>query len=158
MRRKDFKKVHLFVDLISKKIVNCVVTNGRKSDAKQVSRLLKGCNWLRVDVILGDRGYDSRECFDEISRFGSYPGIRVRKNARTLSRGCPIRRKAVLAQKRDYDQWRDQVKYRMRCVVESVFSGVKRRFGEYLFSIKERYRVVEVWLKSILWNVLIYPR
>jgi len=24
----------------------------------------------------------------------------------------------------------------MRCVVEVVFSGTKRRFGEYLFSIK----------------------
>jgi len=46
----------------------------------------------------------------------------------------------------------------MRCVVESIFSGTKRRFGEYFFSIKEKYRRVEMWLKTILWNVLIYPR
>jgi len=43
-------------------------------------------------------------------------------------------------------------------VVESIFSGVKRRFGEYLFSVKEVFRRVEVWLRTILWNVLIYPR
>ena len=39
-----------------------------------------------------------------------------------------------------------------------IFSGTKRRFGEYLFSIKEKSRCVEMWLRTILWNVLIYPR
>ena len=157
-QRRDFKKVHLLVDLISKKILYCLVTNGRASDAKQVKKLLKGCSWLRVDVILGDRGYDSRECFHEITNFGAHPGIPVRRNATTKSHGCSSRRKAVLAQQRDYEQWKQQVQYTMRCVVESIFSGLKRRFGEHLFSVKERFRSVEMWLRSILWNVLIYPR
>ncbi|MGC9384989.1 MAG: IS5 family transposase [Kosmotogaceae bacterium] len=157
-QRRDFKKVHLFVDLVSKKILHCLVTTGRASDAKQVKKLLRGCNWIRVDVILGDRGYDTRECFHEITSFGALPGIPVRRNATTKSRGCPSRRKAVLAQQRDYEQWKQQMQYTMRCVVESIFSGLKRRFGEHLFSIKERFRTVEMWLKTILWNVLIYPR
>jgi len=46
----------------------------------------------------------------------------------------------------------------MRCVVESIFSGTKRRFGEYLSSLRENYRRAEMWLRTILWNVLIYPR
>jgi len=46
----------------------------------------------------------------------------------------------------------------MRCVVEAIFSGSKRRFGEHLFSVKEGFRKVEMWLRTILWNVLIYPR
>ena len=46
----------------------------------------------------------------------------------------------------------------MRCVVESIFSGTKRKFGDYLFSVKDKFRGVEVWLRTILWNVLIYPR
>jgi transposase len=157
-QQRDFKKVHLFVDLISKKILYCLVTTGRASDAKQVKRLLKGCSWLRVDVILGDRGYDSRECFHEITTFGALPGIPVRRNASTKSRGCSSRRKAVIAQQNDYEKWKQQVQYTMRCVVESIFSGLKRRFGEHLFSIKERFRSVEMWLMTILWNVLIYPR
>ena len=157
-RRQDFKKVHLFVDLVSKKILQCVVTPGRNSDSKQVKQLLRSCQWMRVDIILGDGGYDTRECFQEITGHGAVPGIPVRKNATTKSRGCPSRRRAVLAQRRDYENWKAQVQYRMRCVVESIFSGMKRRFGEYLFSLRERYRRVEMWLRSILWNVLIYPR
>jgi len=38
------------------------------------------------------------------------------------------------------DKWKEKVKTTMRCVVESIFSVTKRRFGEYLFSIKERYQ------------------
>jgi len=56
------------------------------------------------------------------------------------------------------DKWKEKVQATMRCVVESIFSGIKRRFGEYLFSIKEKYRRVEMWFRTILWNVLIYPR
>ncbi len=156
--QQDFKKVHLFVDLVSKKILQCTVTSGRSSDSTQVTQLLRSCHWIRVDIILGDGGYDTRECFQEITGHGSVPGIPVRKNATTKSHGCPSRRWAVRAQQRDYDGWKAQVQYGMRCVVESIFSGMKRRFGEYLFSIRERYRRVEVWLRSILWNVLIYPR
>ena len=157
-QQRDFKKIHLFVDLVSKKIIHCLVTTGRASDAKQVKKLLHGCNWIRVDVILGDRGYDTRECFHEITRTGALPGIPVRRNATTKARGCPSRRKAVRAQQKDYEQWKQQVQYTMRCVVESIFSGLKRRFGEHLFSIKEGFITVEMWLRTILWNVLIYPR
>lgn len=156
--RRDFKKIHLFVDLRSKKILYCLVTTGRAADSKQVKKLLKGCSWLRVDVILADKGYDTRECFHEITRFGALPGIPVRRNATRKAHGCASRRKAVLVQQKDYDLWKQHMEYSMRCVVESVFSGLKRRFGEHLFSIKEHYRSVEMWLRTILWNVMIYPR
>jgi len=157
-QQRDFKKVHLFVDLVSKKILYCLVTKGRASDAKQVKRLLKGCSWLRVDVILADGGYDTKECFHEITNFGALPGIPVRKNATTHCRGCYSRKLAVLAQQNDYEKWKRQTQYTMRCVVESIFSGLKRRFGEHLFSVKEKFRSVEMWLRTILWNVMIYSR
>ena len=157
-QKRDFKKIHLFVDLVSKKILNCVITQGAASDHKQVKKLLKGCRWIRVDIILGDRGYDTRECFHEVTRFGAQPGIPVRRNAVTKGYGCPSRRRAVIAQHQNYDQWKYQMQYSMRCVTESIFSGLKRRFGEHLFCIKETFRTVEMWLRTILWNVMIYPR
>ena len=158
-KKRDFKKVHILVDLLSKRIIYCLLTKGTSSDSKQLKKMLRGCKgWIKIEIILGDTGYDTRECFDEIDEFGAIPGIKVRKNSSTLSRGSPVRRKAVIAQKRDNEKWKREVQYTMRCVVESIFSGVKRRFGEYLFSVKEVFRRVEVWLRTILWNVLIYPR
>ncbi len=32
--------------------------------------------------------------------------------------------------------------------LKAYFQGVKRRFGEYLFSVKEVFRRVEVWLRT----------
>jgi len=157
-KKCDFKKIHIFVDLVSKKIIHCLMTNGTAHDAKQLKKILRQSSWIKVEIILGDRGYDSKECFNEIAKHGSIPGIRVRKNASKKARRSPSRKKAVIAQQKDYAGWKEQIQYTMRCVVESIFSGVKRRFGEYLFSIKERFRSIEVWLRTILWNVLIYPR
>jgi transposase len=157
-KKRDFKKTHIFVDLVSKKIIYCLVTNGTASDHKQLKKILKECDWIRVDIILGDKGYDTRECFNEITNHGSIPGIKVRKNASRKAHGCPSRRKAVIAQQQDIEGWKTKVQATMRCVAEAIFSGTKRRFGEYLFSIKTRFRSIEVWLRTILWNVLIYPR
>lgn len=158
VRRHDFKKVHIFVDLNSKKILYCLMTDGRAFDSTQFKHILEHCSWIKFEIILGDGGYDSKECFNEIAKKGAIPGIPVRKNSITRSKGSPIRRKSVIAQLKDFDKWKEQVQYTMRCIVESIFSGTKRRFGEYLFSLKEKFRSVEVWLRTILWNVLIYPR
>jgi len=158
VQKQDFKKIHIFVDLESKKILSCIITKGSSYDSPQLKNILQQCNWLKVDIILGDGGYDSKDCFNEIAELGAIPGIPVRKNATTKSKGSPSRRKTVLAQRKDLQGWKEKVSYTMRCIVEAIFSGTKRRFGEYLFSIKERHRCVEMWLRTILWNVLIYPR
>lgn len=78
----------------------------------------------------------------------------MRKNAKF----SPARKRAVLQQRKDYEAWKRKVRYTMRCAVESIFSATKRRFGEVFISIKESFRKVEIWLRTILWNVLIYPR
>lgn len=156
--KHDFKKVHIFVDLVSKKIVYCVMTPGESHDAKQLKKILQRVNWMKFEIILGDGGYDSKECFNEIAKHGATPGIPVRKNSITRSKGSPTRRKSVILQHKDFDRWKEQVQFTMRCIVESIFSGTKRRFGEYLFSLKDINRCIEMWLRTILWNVLIYPR
>jgi len=156
--KHDFKKVHIFVDLFSKKIVYCMMTIGESHDAKQLKKILQRIKWMKFEIILGDGGYDSKECFNEIAKHGAIPGIPVRKNSITLSKGSPTRRKSVIAQHKDFDKWKEQVQFTMRCIVESIFSGIKRRFGEYLFSLKDKNRCTEMWLRTILWNVLIYPR
>lgn len=78
------------------------MTKGTASDSKQLKKILRQCNWVKVEIILGDKGYDTRECFNEVTEYGSTPGIKVRKNASTKAKGSPSRRKAVIQQKKDY--------------------------------------------------------
>jgi Transposase DDE domain len=158
MRTKDFKKIHIFVDLISKKILYCTMTQGKAHDSRQLLKILRHATWIKVEIILGDGGYDTKECFHAITRYGALPGIKLRKNSTTKAYGCPSRRRAVIAQQQDMDKWKQDMKTTMRCIIEVIFSGTKRRFGEYLFSVKARFQRIEVWLRTLLWNVIIYPR
>ena len=158
MKTKDFKKIHIFVDLISKKILYCTMTQGKAHDSCQLPKILRHTTWIKVEIILGDGGYDTKECFHAITQHGALPGIKVRKNSTTKSHGCPSRRRAVIAQQQDMNKWRENMQSTMRCIIEAIFSGTKRRFGEYLFSVKAQFRRIEVWLRTLLWNVVIYPR
>jgi len=158
MRIKDFKKIHIFVDLISKKILYCTMTKGKAHDSSQLPKILRRTTWIKVEIILGDGGYDTKKCFKAITQHGAVPGIKVRKNSVAKNRGCPSRRQAVVAQQHDMDNWRQNMQTTMRCIIEAIFSGTKRRFGEYLFCVKSRFRRLEVWLRTLLWNIVIYPR
>jgi transposase len=157
-QKRDFKKIHIFVDLFSKKIIHCVMTDGGAHDAPQLRKILRQLQWMKFEIILGDRGYDSKACFNAISKRNAVPGIPVRKNAIPVSRGSLPRKKAVVSQQKNFEKWKADVHFTMRCIVECIFSGWKRRFGEYLFSINENNRHAEIWLRTILWNVVIYPR
>lgn len=155
-QRKDFKKYHILVDVRTKKILVCTLARGYSSDRRYLSRMLRKCAWCKFEIILGDAGYDSRDCFNAVDEMGAKAGIKVRKNATTKARRCPSRRRAVIAQKEDYEKWKKDIEYSMRCVVESVFSATKRRFGEVVHSVKTMHRRKETWLRTIVWNLCIY--
>ena len=58
-RKRDFKKLHIFVDLRKKKILNCILTEGMASDHRQLRQLVGNNKWLKVEIVLGDKGYIS---------------------------------------------------------------------------------------------------
>ncbi|MFQ6128821.1 MAG: hypothetical protein ACE5QW_07975 [Thermoplasmata archaeon] len=45
----------------------------------------------------------------------------------------------------------------VRYVAESVISTTERRFGD-LFRVKEYVKKMEIWPRTILWNLPSYPR
>jgi transposase len=46
-----------------------------------------------------------------------------------------LRNKAVQSQKTDLQHWKDDVSYRKRWIVETIFSCIKRMFGQYVTAI-----------------------
>ena len=63
--------------------------------------------------------------------------------------------KLVLAQRNDLQKWKDSVNYGQRWIVETVFSCIKRRFGEYVYSVKLKNMIQEMMLKASLYNKMI---
>ena len=61
----------------------------------------------------------------------------------------------MLAQRNDIQKWKDSVSYGQRWIVETVFSSVKRMFGEYVYSVKLKNMIQEMMLKASLYNKMI---
>jgi hypothetical protein len=52
----------------------------------------------------------------------------------------------------DFDKWKDSVSYGKRWIAETVFSCIKRRFGEYAYAIKFENMINEIMIKISLYN------
>ncbi|HHE75766.1 MAG TPA: hypothetical protein ENL31_01390 [Candidatus Aciduliprofundum boonei] len=88
---------------------------------------------------------------DIIAEHGIRSLIKVRKNSTSLSKDAPARRKAVIEQ-RDKD-WTKKSPYTKRWLVESIFSSLKRLFGESLSSRKFSYALRELSIIASLFNI-----
>ena len=67
-----------------------------------------------------------------------------------------LRNLSVLAQKNDLQKWKDSiVSYGKRWIAETVFSCLKRRFGEYVYSVRLKNMIQEMILKASLYNKMI---
>src|SRR6478752_5191652 len=66
-----------------------------------------------------------------------------------------LRNLSVISQKKDLQAWKDSVSYGNRWIVETVFSCLKRTFGEHVYSVKLKNMIQEIMLKVSLYNKMI---
>ena len=105
-----------------------------------------------VDTAIMDDSYDSNKNFQFLSFKGIGPAIKVRKNSRCRKTNHYIRNKTVKMQKNNLQEWKDSVRYGQRWIVETVFSCIKRLFGEYVTAIRFENMIKEILLKASLYN------
>lgn len=157
--RKGYLKIHVAVNIKTKEILSMEVTDEHVHDNKMLPRLvdnvIKSNNdgFAVVDRVLGDGAYDSNGTFRFLSENGIMPCIKVRKNSKVRKTAHLFRNLSVVAQRRNnFEQWKDSVCYGQRWMVETVFSSLKRMFGEYVYSIKMENMNQELMLKASLYN------
>jgi hypothetical protein len=82
------------------------------------------------------------------------PFIKVRKNVKLKKTNHSLRNLSVISQKKNgLQRWKDSVSYDgQRWIAETVFSCIKRTFGEYVYSVKLENMVEEMMLKASLYN------
>ena len=103
--------------------------------------------------MIADGSYDNNKNFQYLSFRGIKPAIKVRKNSRCRKTNHYLRNKTVKMQKNNLQQWKVSVNYRQRWIVETVFSCIKRMFGEYVTAIRFDNMVKEMMLKASLYNL-----
>jgi hypothetical protein len=69
-----------------------------------------------------------------------------------MSTNCHARNMSVLRQQANLKRWKDSVSYGYRWMAETVFSSMKRMFGEHLSARKFPNMVKEIIIKAALYN------
>jgi hypothetical protein len=152
-RRRWFLKIHVGVDVASKKIVSLKITDERSHDAQHLPSLVQQASSCgTITKALVDAAYDSKNNFSFLYHNDIVPGIKVRKNSSGRSGGCYPRKVSVISQLGNLQYWKDSVSYGKRWIVESVFSVLKRIFGEHVMAHKRHNMEKELELKASLYN------
>ena len=165
--KKGYLKIHVAVDVKTKKILSMKVTDEHIHDSKMLPELVENIiksedmstttTTTTTGKLFGDGSYEGNEIFRYLGDNGILPCIKVRKNARIgWKKGNILRNLSVISQKKkDLQKWKDSVSYGKRWIVETVFSCIKRTFGEYVYSIRLKNMIQEMMLKASLYNKII---
>ncbi len=158
--KKGYLKIHVVVNVKTKKILSMRITDEQVHDSKALPELVNGViesdKQITIGKLFADGAYDGNEIFRFLADNGIQPCIKVRKNARVRwKRGNILRNLSVISQKNDLQKWKDSVSYGQRWIVETVFSSIKRTFGEYVYSVRLKNMIQEMMLKASLYNKLI---
>ena len=154
--RKGFLKIHIGVDVDTKQILAVKVADEHSHDSKHLKGIVReSAKHGNLIKVLGDGAFDSREIFSYLDDNKIMPAIKVRRNSIPKSRGCHPRKKAVMEQLTDYRKWATSVSYGRRWIVESVFSSIKRMFGESVRAKKKKNMIQELMLKISLYNMFV---
>jgi hypothetical protein len=157
-KRRGFIKIHVaVVDVRTKKILSMRVT--KEEDVSDGSRMLKPVvvKQLNADKVIDDGAYDyNNDNFRFLAKSGIEPVIKVRSNSSTTkANGCKPRKLVVIEQLADVKHWKKKHSYGMRWMAESVFSSIKRMFGEYITYVKWKNMVNELMLRASIYNMFI---
>ena len=155
--KRGYLKIHVAVDIKRKRVLSLHVTSEEVHDGKILPELVDDItikNNKIINTTIMDGAYDSNRIFQLLSFKGIKPAIKVRKNSRCRKTNHYLRNKAVKMQKNNVEEWKkDSVRYGQRWIVETVFSCIKRMFGEYVTAIKFENMVKEMILKASLYNL-----
>jgi hypothetical protein len=152
-KRRDskFLKIEVVMEKDEFKIVSAEVTSNEAESASNTVKDLKE-KGKEVKRFYGDKAYDTNEIYN----LGVDVVVPPRKDASTR-RGHPARRKAVREFKKlGYERWRDEKGYGNRWRIESLFSAVKRTFGESVRATSFLGQVVEAKLKFWAYAWMMY--
>ncbi|HZD36558.1 MAG TPA: IS5 family transposase [Nitrososphaeraceae archaeon] len=147
-------KIHVAVDIKNNKIISLEVTSEEIHDGKMLKKLIDNASESNnVKGVVGDGMYDSNKNFRYLSKKHIKPGIKTRSNSKVRPTNCNARNMAVIRQQTNLKRWKHSVSYGQRWMTETVFSSIKRTFGEYVTARKFHNMAKELILKASLYNM-----
>jgi transposase len=149
---RDFVKCHICVGTKTNVITAAEVTYGTLSDHDQLPNLVKPTS-ANFDAkrYSADKAYCSKKNFQLIGSLEAFPFIPFKKNVKYRSKDAPMWNHMFVY----FSENREKFKrfYHRRSNVESTFSMIKMRLGEYLKCKNFQGQKNEVLLKCLVHNI-----
>jgi len=148
---RNYLKGHICIGTRTNIICSAEATYGNLSDIGQAPKLLQGLKEFNVKRVSADKGYSSQRVLETIKAMGALPFIMFKENANPKENSPEIWRKM-------FEYFRDNKQeflkhYHRRSNVETTFSMIKMRLGEFLKSKNYEAQRNELMMKFIVHNI-----
>ncbi len=147
--KKDCDKIHIAVSLCSLLIANFRISNSKRNDSPFLKKLLKP--FAKLGLIIADKGYSGKKNAEFVANKGGAFFSPFKENAQPS--GLNIWGSLHKLWKVFYSLCK--AIYNHRNKVEAVFSALKKRYGDQLYSKKWYMRRREMAMRFIAYNVRI---
>ena len=113
--KKGYLKIHVAVNVKTKKILSMKISNEQVHDTKALPRLVDNVIISDKKITIGkliaeDVPHDSNNIIRYLGDNGILPCIKARKNSKIRwKKGNILRNLAVLAQRNDLQNWKDHI-------------------------------------------------
>ncbi len=154
-REHRWVKVHAIVGTKTHIVIDAIVDDSKSADCPQFEPLLRGAleAGFRPGTVPADKGYLSRDNYSLAASLGIEAFIPFKVNSVGQPKGSPAWRTAFPLFEAKREEW--DANYHLRSNVESVFSAIKRKFGETIRSKNPVAQVNETYCKLIAYNLTV---
>jgi transposase len=132
--------INSMVDVMRRKFVSVRHHTKKSGEAPDVYYFLKRCPW-EIGLAVLDKLYDSEKLHRTFRERGTYSIIPVKKNW------------AEGQLRKQLKECFDYAVYWQRNIVESLFSALKRLFGNHLSGLTARTQRAEIYMRMIAYNL-----
>lgn len=152
-KRRTWRKLHISMDGSTHRIVTALITGKGVVDPRTMPRQLKQVESI-VENVYGDGAFDSRDCYRAIYKCGARAIIPPREGSRTwedeylADRNSNVRGVEELGEK----EWKKQIGYHKRSLVETAFFRLKTIFSDRLRSRREDRQATEAIIRCAALN------
>lgn len=152
--KRGYVKAHVCCGVKTNIITAIEITRGNVGDSTMFNALLRQTNEsFNMKEVYADKAYSSRDNLDLANKLGAMPYIPFRSNVRGRAKGSPTWAKLYKLFAEKYLEFAKH--YHQRSNVESTFSMIKKKFGDFIRCKSERSQKNEVLCKILAHNLVV---